>query len=221
MNLKIRIKAIVLLVGVFILLTPTSTAWSWETHSEIAEAVYNGLPVEVQKNLNLEIMKNASNDPDEIFKDFTYHSYPKSYNKAQSWLDKGKNAYNQGNYDEASYDYGVASHYISDTFSAPHGVSKESSADHSKYEDQAKKLKPVATYKSGDLNIMMQEGYTQDATSWNEWLQTKNSDIIQKNLNDGASVSLSAIKDSIGTKSSPNFLSSLYQYISNLLQFNQ
>lgn len=219
MNFKLSLKLIILLVGVSILLTPTSTAWSWETHSEIVEAVYNGLPAEVQKNLNLDIMKNASNDPDEIFKDFTYHSYPKSFEKAQSWLDKGKDAYNIGDFNAASHDYGVASHYISDTFSAPHGVSKESSADHTKYEDQARKLKPVAIYKSGDLNSMMQEGYTQDGLSWDQWLQTKNNDIIQKNLNEGASVSLSAIKDSINSKSSTDWLSSLYQYIQNLFTF--
>jgi len=216
MNFKPSLKALIFLIGVSLLLTPSSTAWSWETHSEIVEAVYNGLPFEVQKNLNLEIMKNASNDPDEKFKDIPYHSYPKSYEKAQLWLDKGKNAYNKEDYNEASYDYGVASHYISDTFAAPHGASTESFVDHRKYEDQAQQFKPIATYKKGDLNSMMQDGYTQAGTSWNEWLQTKNSNIIPKSLNEGASVSLSAIKDSINPKPSPYLLNSLYLSILNL-----
>jgi hypothetical protein len=203
-----------------IIFAPSSTAWSWETHSNIAEAVYYGLPPEIQNNLNLELMKNASNDPDEKFKDFTYHSYPKSYEKAKTWLDKGKTAYDKGEYGEASTDYGIASHYISDTFSAPHGVSKEASSDHTKYEDTSSKLKPVATYKSGDLNTILQEGYTQGGGSWNEWLQTKNSDIIQKNLNDGASASLSAIQDSINSTASPNLISSLYSFILNIFNIH-
>jgi hypothetical protein len=220
MRLKQITKVIIALVIFTLILTPASSAWTWDTHSDIIDSVYYGLPPEVQKNLNLQIMENASNDPDEVFKDFTYHSYPKSYEKAKTWLDKGKTAYDKGNYTEASYDYGVASHYISDTFSAPHGVSKESSSDHSKYENQAKKLKPVATYKSGDLNTMMQNGYTQDATSWNEWLQNKDNNGIQNNLNEAASVSLSAIQDSINVKSSSNTsntFSSFYDYIMNFI----
>ncbi len=222
MRLKQSLKAIVALMIFTLMLTPASSAWTWDTHSDVIDAVYYGLPAEVQKNLNLQIMEDASNDPDEIFKDFKSHSYPKSYQKAKTWLDKGKTAYDNGNYTEASYDYGVASHYISDTFSAPHGVSKESSSDHSSYENQAKKLKPVATYKSGDLNTMMQNGYNQDATSWNEWLQTRSSNTIQNNLNEAVSVSLSAIQDSInvnGTsvKTSSNVFSSFYDYIMDFI----
>jgi hypothetical protein len=201
---------ILLICMVFVLATvPSAEAWSWKTHSDIVDMVYSGLPVEVQKNLNLKIMENGSNEPDEVFKDFTSHSYPKSYQKAKTWLDKGKLAYDRGDYDEASYDYGVASHYISDTYSAPHGVSKEDSADHTKYEDQAKNLKPIATNVSGDLETMLKNGYTQGGTSWNQWMQTKNNDIIQTNLNNGASAALSAINTSINSKPTSNLFSSL------------
>ncbi|MFA0832605.1 MAG: zinc dependent phospholipase C family protein [Methanobacterium formicicum] len=199
---------------------PSSCAWSWNTHSQIIDTVYQGLPSDVQKNLNLELMENASNDPDEKFKDFTYHSYPKSYEKAKTWLDKGKAAYDAGNYQEASYDYGVASHYISDTFSAPHGVSKESSSDHSSYENQGSKLKPTATYKTGDLITLMENGYNQDGVSWNEWMQTKDKKIVQNNLNDAASVTLSSICNSINvnaTTSNSNILSSLYDFIMSFI----
>lgn len=183
---------------------PSVDAWGWSTHSDIVDAVYNALPADVQQKLDLATMRDASNDPDEKFKDTTYHSYPKSFGKAQSWLDQGKAAYNRGDYKNASYCYGVASHYISDTFSAPHCASGEESADHSKYEDQAKKLKPTATYQSGqDLKTMMENGYNQGKSRWTEWLQTKDSSITQKNLNMGASATLTAIKDSIGATSSP------------------
>lgn len=209
---------ILLIFTLLVLITvPSAEAWSWKTHSDIVDAVYYGLPPEVQKNLDLKIMENGSNEPDEVFKDFRYHSYPKSYQKAKDWLDKGKAAYGRGDYSQASFDYGVASHYISDTFSAPHGVSKEESSDHTRYEEQAKNLKPVATYISGDLNSMLQNGYTQGGASWNEWLQTKNNAVIQNNLDAGASAALSATKDSLNSKSSPDLLSSLYNSIKSYI----
>lgn len=183
-------------------IAPISDAWTWDTHSAIVDVIYQGLPVDVQQKLDLNMMRDASNDPDEVFKDFTYHSYPKSYDKAQYWLNQGKSAYDRGDYKNASYDYGVASHYISDTFSAPHCTSGESSADHTKYEDQAKKLTPIATYSSGDLKTKMEAGYNQGKTSWDQWLKTKDSSIIRNNLNMGASAALSAIKDSIGASGS-------------------
>jgi hypothetical protein len=214
-------NAMMLLMISMLFIMPAAEAWSWKTHSEIADTVYFGLPVDVQHKLNLAVMESASNDPDEIFKDFRYHSYPKSYNKAKTWLDKGKTTYDNGNYNEASYDYGVASHYISDTFSAPHCVSGEAYTDHSKYEDQAKKLNPTATYTSEDLNTMMQNGYNQGSKSWSEWLQNKDNATIQNDLNRGASASLSAIKDSINSKPSPNILSSIYDFILNLFHIKQ
>ncbi|HTX61837.1 MAG TPA: zinc dependent phospholipase C family protein [Methanobacterium sp.] len=199
---------------------PSASAWSWQTHSQIVDSVYHGLPVEVQQKLDINTMEQASNDPDEIFKDFLDHSYPKSYAEAQNWLSKGKEAYNRGDYRNASYCYGVASHYISDSFSAPHCVSKESSSDHSKYEDQAKKLTPVATYSSGDLKTKMEDGYNQGKISWQNWLQTKDSSIIQNNLNQGASAALSAISDSInGTNSAQNhdIFAEFYQFLNALI----
>jgi Zinc dependent phospholipase C len=214
------INALILLMISTLIIMPAAEAWSWKTHSDIADAVYYGLPPEIQKNLNLAVMENASNDPDEIFKDFTYHSYPKSYNKAKTWLDKGKTAYDNKDYTEASQDYGIASHYISDTFSAPHCVNGEAYTDHSKYEDQAKQLKPTATYTNEDLNSMMQNGYNQGSKSWGEWLLNKDNATIQNDLNRGASASLSAIKDSINSKPTPNILTSIYYFILNLFHTN-
>lgn len=208
----------VLFLVISIIFTPTASAWNWYTHSQIAEAVYYGLPTDVQQKLDLNIMKDASNDPDEIFKDFKHHSYPDSYQRAESWLEKGKKAYDQGDYENASYCYGVASHYISDTFSAPHCVSKESSLNHSKYEDQAGKLTPVATYSSEDLKSRMEDGYNQEKINWDEWLRTHDSAIVQDNLNMGASAALSAIKDSINGESENSQQTDLFRILSDLLK---
>ena len=82
---------LILVISIFsLILMPATDAWSWKTHSDIADVVYYGLPVEVQQKLDLNTLRDGSNDPDEKFHDFTYHSYPKSYEKAKSWLDQGK-----------------------------------------------------------------------------------------------------------------------------------
>lgn len=191
-----------LFLGISLVFTPSAYAWTWSSHSSIVDMIYHGLPSDVQQKLDLGVMRDASNDPDEKFKDFKDHSYPNSYVKAQSWLGQGKDAYNRGDYRNASYCFGVASHYISDTFSAPHCISKEASSNHTKYEDQAEKLTPTVTYSSGDLKANMENGYKQGMTSWKDWLQTKDNSIVHNNLNMGASVAFSAIKDSINTQGS-------------------
>ena len=200
------LNLIVIFIVSLVIMMPASDAWCWKTHSQIADVVYYGLPVQVQENLDLKTMENASNDPDELFHDFTYHSYPNSYNKSMYWLNLGKIAYDNGNYENASYDYGVASHYISDTFSAPHAVSGEAYSDHSKYENHAKKLNPVVNPVNGDLNEIMANGKIDGSASWDEWTQTKDDSIIQKNLNNGASACLYAVNYSIsnGTTNTTN-----------------
>jgi len=204
MKLKQLSYILMIIIASSLVLMPYADAWSWKTHSAIVDVVYYGLPVNVQQKLDLNIMRDGSNDPDQIFHDFNYHSYPKSYDKAEFWLNQGKSAYDNGNYANASYDYGVATHYISDTFSAPHTVSGESSSDHSKYENRAKKLTPTATYVNEDLNTMMQEGKNDGSSDWANWLQTNDDNIIQKDLNRGASASLSAVEDSLNVNNTVN-----------------
>lgn len=176
---------------------PTSSAWTWKTHSDIADSIYYKMPHNVQKKLSLSAMRDGSNDPDEKFHDFRSHSYPYSYTRATNWLNKGKYYYRTGKYKQASYCFGVASHYISDTFSAPHCVSGESSSAHTKYENQAKSLKPVITYRSGSLNTLMKNGYSQGKTSWKNWSKKKNRAYVQYNLNNGASASYTAIRSCV------------------------
>jgi hypothetical protein len=220
MNFNKILNLMVVFMISLLIMIPASDAWSWKTHSQVVDVVYYGLPSDVQRNLNLGIMENASNDPDEIFHDFTYHSYPKSYNKSIYWLNLGKTAYDNGNYENASYDYGVACHYISDTFSAPHGVSGESSSLHSKYEDHAKKLTPVASSVNGDLNSLMENGKIEDSKSWDSWIQTSDDSIIQKNLDNGTSVCLQAVKTSVtgnSSESTNNKSESIFDVILNFL----
>lgn len=155
------------------------------------------MPVSVQHKLNLKIMEDASNDPDQIFHDTRCHSYPSSYKKANTWLNKGKVAYRNHNYKYASYCFGIASHYISDTYSAPHTVSGESSSLHSKYENQAKYMKPSVGYMSGNLQSRLYYGYKTGKVSWKNWSKSKNSAIVRNDLNRATAATYSSIRNCV------------------------
>lgn len=187
-------------------IAPSAEAWTWKTHSNIVDVSYNNMPKDIKQKLNFASMRDGSNDPDEKFKDFGYHSYPKSYDKAIYWLNRGKDSYRRGDYNYASYCFGVASHYISDTFSAPHCVSGESSSLHTKYENQANSLTPKVWYMNGDLKTIMYNGYKQGIISWNNWVRYQNQKYVQNDLDRGAAASYTAIKYWI-TRSSGYYVS--------------
>jgi hypothetical protein len=193
---KLVIKIFSILSVVLLVLVPCDFAWKWSTHSAILEKTYDTLPSYIKKNLNLNAMKDGSNDPDEKFQDFINHSFPNSYSKAKKWLNKGKLAYNHKNYYYASYCFGIASHYISDSFSAPHSAN-EISYLHSKYESQARSLNPTMNITNKDLYTSLKQGDLQGEKDWNSWKKTKKTSIIQKDLNAATSATYSAIKNSI------------------------
>jgi hypothetical protein len=172
-------------------------AWKWDTHSNIVDKIYSSMPFAIKKNLVLSAMRDGSNDPDEKFHDTRAHSFPSSYSRANTWLDKGAYAYKARNYQLASYSFGVASHYISDSYSAPHCVSGESNYQHSKYEGQGNSMFPTLTYSSTSLYSSMSSGKTLGSADWNSWMNTKSPSIVQKDLNRGASASFSAIRKKI------------------------
>src|SRR3990170_830062 len=102
-----------LMVFLYLLLAiPTSYSWNFRTHETFVENVYNSFPRNIQSNLNLTALKEGSTAPDNVFRDYRNHHYPPSYTKALFWLNKTKTSYNESNYNEASYSFGVASHYI-------------------------------------------------------------------------------------------------------------
>ena len=187
---------IVFLVSLLIF-APSASAWTWQTHSNIVDAVYYSMPANVQHKLKLNIMRDASNDPDEKFHDTRSHSYSSSYKKAKTWLDKGKVAYRNRNYNYASYCFGVASHYISDTYSAPHTVSGESSSQHSKYENQAKYMKPSLWYMGGSLQSKLYYGYKIGKVSWKNWSKSKNPVIVHNDLNRATAATYSSIRSCV------------------------
>lgn len=197
-------KLVMLLLAVCLVFAPVSDAWTWSTHSSIVDSTYYSLPYSVHSKLSLSAMRDGSNDPDQIFHDYRDHSYPYSYNKAIYYLNQGSNYYKQKKYYLASKSFGIASHYISDTFSAPHCVSGEKSSQHQAFENQASKLKPHSTTVTGSLKTIMYNGYISEKVDWKNWVKTRSTYYTQKDLNRAASVTTMAIKNSLNCSSTTN-----------------
>lgn len=192
-----KILSGLLLVLMFALVqAPTAVAWTSVTHDDIVDEVYYALPTDAQHNLSLEIMRSASDDPDFKFFDYRYHSYPASYGKADYWLDQGELAYKNGDYNQASYSFGVASHYISDSFDAPHCVGG-TTGYHTLYEIQATALYPHIIFKSGNLKSLMASGYNKGGYSWYSWMASRDSSYVQDDLNRATSACYVAINKRI------------------------
>lgn len=172
------------------------SAWDWITHEEIVESNYYSLPSDIQHNLNLNLMKKGSMTPDFVFFDFKYHSYPNSYGKAVYWLNKGQSYYKKGDFYYASYCYGVSSHYITDSFSAPHAAGV-GGLQHIIYEAKASFLKPDVVNITGNLNSTMYNGDLNGTKSWNMWIKNKNDSLIQNDLDHATGASYNAISGSL------------------------
>ncbi len=203
-----------LIISFFIIMfsiiqAPSTAAWNLNTHYEIVENNYNSMPIDVQQKLSLDDMKDGADDPDIKFLDFENHSYPNSMVKARYWSDKGKYNYEIGNYSYASYCFGVASHYISDSFCAPH-TKDNTGIYHMIYELQGSFLTPRVTISAGsvyssenhadltgDLNSSMQLGYISGENNWDKWIKNKDGSYVQTNLNQAAGASYNSINRSI------------------------
>ncbi len=186
----------IFLITIPLLQMSAVSAWNWNTHQEIIENNYYSLPPDMQQNLNLEVMEKGSNDPDFLFFDFKYHSYPHSYEKATYWLNKGQINYRDGNYYYASYCYGTASHYIADSFAAPHAAGI-SGPNHILYEAKASFLKPEVVKVTEDLNSTLYSGDFNGEKNWNNWINSRNDSLIQNDLDQATGASYNAIYSSL------------------------
>lgn len=185
-------KFIIFSTFLLLLISPVYS-WEWTAHKKIVDEVNNNLPADVQKNLKpyISLMKEGSTYPDTIQGDKINHGYPGSYPKTNNWLDKGKVAYDKGDYKEAAWCFGVASHYITDTFSAPHCGwinNKE------KYWQIGNGLTPKKhNFHYSNLDNMLQYGKEKGKDSLNNWNKNENQEIVQQDLNRGTSAAYIAI----------------------------
>lgn len=207
------IKSLVILFIVIMVFSPSVSAWHVITHENIAEKIYDSMPLNVQHNLNLNEMRRGAAAPDLIFKDSKDggHKYPKSYQKAENWLKKGKTAYQEGNYNYASYCFGIASHYISDSYVVTH-CANISKSDHKDYERRYKEMKPSAIWYREDqfegmdfyvaghnesLKSKLAEAYKNGETRWDMWIEKKNRALVQLNLDNAAVIAYNAIRECV------------------------
>jgi len=164
-----------LLLLLFFLLLPISTAWNWQTHSKFADSIYYVLDATWTKRLDLDALRNGSLAPDRDFHDTRLHHYPPSYNKTLYWLEQTEKALRKKDYVNASYTFGVATHYVSDSFAAPHNVEREDSRLHQLYENQADTkyiFIPCQDLEDYDLHQQFLTA-TKSKQTWEPWLETK------------------------------------------------
>lgn len=185
------------LATVFIMQISPAAAWSVPTHYEIAETTYHALPADVQSKLSLKLMMDGADDPDLKFLDYQYHKYPENQPKIDYWLNRGNMDYQMGNYDDASYSFGVATHYIADGSCAPHCEDNASHYEHFIYELNALYLTPKIENSSGDSNLTLQNDSLDGKNSFQSWLETKNNIYIQNDLNRAVSTCYTEINERV------------------------
>lgn len=184
---------IVIFCGLLFLMAVPATAWEWNAHKKIVDEININLPSDVQNNLKpyLGVMKEGSNYPDTIPNDKINHGYPGSYPQTNKWLDKGKAAYEAKDYREAAWCFGVASHYITDTYSAPHsGWIK----DKERYWQVGNHLTPKKhDFHYSNLNTMLRYGNERGKESVVSWNKNADHEIVQQDMNRGVSAAYTAI----------------------------
>lgn len=160
----------------FLIQTTNIYAWNSQTHQLLVENVYYSMPLSIQEKLNLTLMKKGSTDPDLVFHDTVNHHYPDTLNLAYKYLERIKTL------EDFSYNFGVAAHYISDSFVAPHNIQKEDSQLHSKFEKQVNGH--IIATKCGNYNYTLEDLYlgTKNEDDWYIWLENQDKTIPQKEL---------------------------------------
>ena len=163
-----------------LLLMPTSYAWLGTGHENIVSSVYYQFDNQTQNTLNLSEMKRGSTDPDLVFHDTRLHHFPPSYERAVYWLSIANQSFQDKDFNNASYAFGVASHYISDSFAAPHTVSGEDPNEHSEYERVANSfiISDCKTLEGDLFSILSNHTKPEE---WQKWRETRDKSLIYNN----------------------------------------
>lgn len=169
---------------------PTTNAWKWNTHENMIEYIYLNLPLEKQQELNLTKLKEGSITPDKYFKDFKKHHYPPSLEESKKWLN---------NNTDISLNIGIASHYISDSFAAPHNIVGEEYKDHDKFEGQVNYYTSSMGCKDYGFKLEELRIATQTSKDWNFWLKNKDKKLPQKGVDQSTEFLFSIILNKLNT----------------------
>lgn len=163
------------------LILPISNAWDWNTHKLFVDRVYYSLNL---TELNLTLMEEGSITPDKDFKDTYLHHCPYSFGISTKWLRIAKEAYLKKDYENSSYAFGVASHYITDSFSNPHYLPTEPYLLHQRYEKQVDYYtsKTGCGFYTNDTNSTLFEESINSRRLWNSWLIKKDKKIPENQV---------------------------------------
>ncbi len=164
-------KSTGIIVLILLLFVPLAYSWNAETHEKLVENVY--LNMDGMDWANLSLMKLGAVAPDAVFRDFHLHHYPESFYQAQKWLNKSKDALAKGDTELASYAFGAASHYISDSFVAPHYIKGEEPYLHARFENSAKMGVSCSISEFPAINITEKHQDWQDFLKGNNNVQSK------------------------------------------------
>lgn len=161
-----------------ILLLMSVSAWNWDTHQAVVDSFFYSLPENDRNSFNLSAIEEGSIAPDASFRDFRLHHYPMSLERARYWLNKAQENASQSKITESSYNLGVASHYIIDSYSAPHYIAKEDYNNHKRYEDQASQEYFIVRCgtSSSSLESMLELG-SKEKSTWYQWLKSRKKQI--------------------------------------------
>lgn len=154
--------------------------WKGTVHISAVDSIYYSMPPSLKEKINLSLMETASIAPDRVYKDFASHKYPYSYNKTRLLLEQAKRSYKNQDFNNASYSFGLASHYMLDSFDAPHYIVKETSKMHNEFESVS--LNAFVDCKNYDLPLSSMNYRESGKKDWTAWLETKNSSIQEREL---------------------------------------
>ncbi len=171
-------KKLTLIILCFLI--PSVYAWGWNTHQKLAGNIYFSFPLELQLKLNLTLIEEGSIAPDKVFRDNVNHHYPKTINLSLKWINLTKYYLSKNNYNNASYSFGVLTHYISDSFVAPHYIYKEDPKLHSKFESQVKEYKQKTKCNNNIISITRLSEGSENKKDWELWLLSKDPLIPQE-----------------------------------------
>lgn len=169
---------------------PAVHAWKADTHKNIIEYVYLNLPEEAQSRLNLEKLKEGAVMPDRDFKDFRNHHHPNSLREAQKWLN---------NNTDLSLNLGIASHYITDSFAAPHNIAGEKYSDHNYFEQQVRYYYPDSGCMDYGFNLDDLKIAVKNKKDWNLWLRTKDKTMPQREVEESTRFLFSIVLKKLNT----------------------
>ncbi len=154
--------------------------WNWNTHMDLVDSVFYSLSEETRDNLDLYSLKEGIITPDRDFEDFRYHSYPLSYNKTRDWLEESAMHYGVDKF-ESSIAFGIASHYITDSFSSPHNFAGENYYDHLYYESLGNNSYLYVPCKFGDVSDVLVNSL-ETGKDWESWLENESEEKVWEDV---------------------------------------